>query len=167
MDARAPIGSSPAPMSQPRPGPATRGRFRAFRPLATRWVDNDALGHVNNAAYYSYFDTALTAWLMEHGLLHPRQGAHVFVVAENGCRYHREVAFPEPLEVGLVLARLGSSSLRWELAVFRPGEAEAMADGHFVHVHVERASRRPVPVPAAARALLADVLGDATGQQGG
>ena len=154
-------------MSQPRPGPATRGRFKAFRPLTTRWVDNDAFGHVNNAVYYSYFDTALTAWLVERGLLHPSQGSHVVVVAENSCRYHREVAFPEALEVGLVLARLGSSSLRWEMAVFRPGEAEATADGHFVHVHVERASRRPVPVPAAARALLADVLEGATGQQGG
>ncbi len=145
-------------MSQPRPGPAPRGRFRAFRPLTTRWVDNDAFGHVNNAAYYSFFDTALTAWLVEQGLLHPSAGSHVFVVAENGCRYHREVAFPEALEVGLAVARLGSSSVRWEMAVFRPGEDVAAAEGHFVHVHVERATRRPVPIPGPARALMQAML---------
>ena len=150
-------------MSQPRPRPATRGRFKAFRPLTTRWVDNDAFGHVNNAVYYSYFDTALTAWLVERGLLHPSQGSHVFVVAENGCRFHHELAFPEPLEVGLAVARLGSSSVRWEMAVFRPAEDVAAAEGHFVHVHVERATRRPEPIPGPARALMQAMLAHGDG----
>ena len=158
-------------MSQNRPGASPRDRFRAFRPLSTRWADNDALGHVNNAVYYSYFDTTLTLWLLEHGLLHPTQGDYVFVAAETGCRYHREVAFPEALQVGLVVARLGSSSVRWEAAVFREGEALAAAEGHFVHVHVRRQDRRPVPIPPAARALLQSVAAPAeppgTRNQGG
>lgn len=151
-------------MDAHRPAAATRARFRAFRPLTTRWIDNDAYGHVNNAIYYSFFDTALTSWMIEHRLLHPTAGDHVFVAAENGCRYHREVAFPEPLEVGLVVARLGTSSVRWEVGVFRAGEPLAAADGHFVHVHVGRVDRRPVPIPPAARAVLQTVAAQADGQ---
>ena len=126
--------------------------------MSTRWVDNDAFGHVNNAVYYSYMDTALTAWLVDNGLLHPTDGEHVFVVAENGCRFHHELAFPEPLEVGLAVGHLGGSAVRWEMGVFRAGEERAAASGFFVHVHVSREGRRPVPIPPATRAVLAGML---------
>ncbi len=130
--------------------------------MVTRWTDNDAFGHVNNAVYYCYMDTALTAWLVENGLLHPIDGTHVFVVAENGCRFHHELAFPEPLEVGLAVSRLGSSAVRWEMGVFRAGEERAAASGFFVHVHVSREGRRPAPIPPDMRAVFETVL-DAQG----
>ena len=111
-------------------------------------------GHVNNAMHYQYFDTAVTDWLMQRGLL-GLQGGPMWLVAETGCRFLGEVAFPDALTVGLRVARLGSSSVRWELAVFR-GEADAAAaEGHFVHVHVDRATRRPLLMPGAARDALA------------
>ena len=117
-------------------------------------MDNDVFGHVNNAAYYSYFDTAVTGWLLERGLIGLSDGP-MWVVAETGCRFLGEVAFPDALTVGLRVGRLGGSSVRWELAVFR-GEADAAsAEGHFVHVHVDRATRRPLALPAAVRDTLA------------
>ena len=126
----------------PRDKPATRDEFVCFYPILTRWADNDALGHVNNAHYFSYFDTAVTQFLGELALLHPIEGARVFVVAEAGCRYLREVAFPDRLEVGLRIERVGSSAVTYALGLFREGETEVSAEGHFVHVLVDRAGKR-------------------------
>ncbi len=140
----------------PRSPPGRRGGYRAFRPVVTRWTDNDVFGHVNNAAYYSYFDTAVTGWLMERGLIGLSAGP-MWVVAETGCRFLGEVAFPDALTVGLRLGRLGGSSVRWELAVFRGDADAAAAEGHFVHVHVDRATRRPLALPAAVRDALLEM----------
>ncbi len=114
-----------------------RADYRAFRPITTRWVDNDVFGHVNNVTYYSYFDTAVTGWLAERRLIGLHDGP-MWMVAETHCRFLGEVAFPDLVTVGLRLGRLGTSSVRYELAVFRGDADEAAAEGHFVHVHVDR-----------------------------
>ena len=135
----------------------TRGGYRVFRPLQTRWMDNDVYGHVNNVAYYSYFDTGVNGWLMEATGQDIRELPAIGVVAETGCRYFSEVSFPDALELGLGLERLGNSSVVYRLGLFRQGEAQAAALGRFVHVYVDAISRRPVPVPAAIRAALASL----------
>ena len=142
--------------AKPRLPTGRRADYRAFRPITTRWMDNDVFGHVNNVIYYSYFDTAVTGWLAEHGLIGLREGP-MWMVAETRCRFLGEVAFPEMVTVGIRLGRLGTSSVRYDLAVFR-GEADAAAaEGHFVHVHVDRTSRRPVAVPDNIRATLSEL----------
>lgn len=124
-----------------------RGAYRAWRPIGTRWADNDAYGHVNNTVYYTWFDTAVNAWLIEAGLLDLATGDPVGLVVETGCRYTRPLAYPQEVEVGLAVERLGTSSVRYRLGVFAAGAAEAAAEGVFVHVYVDRATRRPVPLP--------------------
>jgi acyl-CoA thioester hydrolase len=131
-----------------------RSEYRFFHPISTRWKDNDAFGHVNNVEYYSYFDTAVTYFLLEHHLIGITVGEIITVVAETGCRYHASVAFPDRVTVGVRVAHIGSSSVRYEIAVFRNDEDEAAAEGHFVHVYVDRASMRPVPIPPESRAAL-------------
>lgn len=134
--------------SQPtRPGPAARPDFATFVPVTARWMDNDVFGHVNNAHYYSYFDTAVCTVLVDAGILGVAGAAHILVVAEGGCRYHSETAFPATLEVGLRVTRLGGSSVRYALGVFRAGARLASADGFMVHVCVDAATRRPAPLP--------------------
>ncbi len=120
-------------------------------------MDNDVFGHVNNVTYYSFFDSSITAWLLEHQFIGFADGP-MWMVAENGCRFLSEVAFPHELTVGLRLGRLGSTSVRWELAVFRGDADEASAEGFFVHVHIDRQTRRPAPVPEKVRAALADLV---------
>ena len=142
--------------AQPRPSIGRRGDYRVLRPITTRWMDNDAFGHVNNVVYYSYFDTAVTGWLAERRLIGLHDGP-MWMVAETQCRFLGEVAFPDLVSVGMRIGRLGTSSVRYELAVFR-GEADAAAaEGHFVHVHVDRATRRPLVVPDAVRMMLAEL----------
>jgi acyl-CoA thioester hydrolase len=136
----------------------SRADYRAFTSIATRWMDNDAYGHVNNVVYYSWFDTAVNAWLVEAGLLDITGGALIGLVVETGCQYHRSVAFPETIEAGVRIARLGNSSVRWEVGIFTPGHAAPAATGFFVHVYVDRASRRPVPLPPAWRDRLAELV---------
>jgi len=133
-----------------------RGDYAAFHAIVTRWMDNDALGHINNVTYYSFFDTAVTAWLLTNGLMGLRDGP-MWVVAETGCRFLKEVAFPDPIEIGLKVARIGASSVRYELAVFRGPDDQASAQGHFTHVHVSRTDRRPSPMPEAIRLRLSDL----------
>ncbi len=145
-----------ARMSDSRPAIACRGDFRAFRPIVTRWMDNDVFGHVNNVTYYSFFDTAVTGWLMANGFVGLQDGP-MWMVAETGCRFLKEVAFPDPIDIGLAVLRIGSSSVRYELAVFRGPDDQASAQGFFVHVHVDRASHRPSPIPDAIRTRLADL----------
>jgi acyl-CoA thioester hydrolase len=134
-----------------------RSDYRASRLIPTRWMDNDSYGHVNNVAYYSWFDTAVNAWLIEQGLLDPEQGETIGLVVESGCRYHRAVSFPETVEAMLRVTHLGRSSVRYEIGLFTHGQAEAAATGHFVHVYVDRASRRPVALPQHWRDVLANL----------
>ena len=136
------------------PAAASRAEFAAFRIIPTRWRDNDMFGHVNNATYYSFFDTAITAWLIENGCVNRAEGS-LWMVAETGCRFLAEVAFPEILAVGLYVARLGRSSVQYRRGLCREAADEASAVGHFVHVHIDGATRRPSPIPDAIRQKLA------------
>lgn len=125
-----------------------RGRdaYRVWREIGTRWADNDAYGHVNNTVYYQWFDTAVNAWLIEAGLLDIAAGDPIGLVVETGCRYAAPLAFPQPVEVGLAVEQLGRSSVRYRLGVFAAGAEAAAAEGHFVHVYVDRSGRRPAPL---------------------
>ncbi|MCK6452235.1 MAG: acyl-CoA thioesterase [Alphaproteobacteria bacterium] len=140
------------------PGRETRDRFRRFVSISTRWADNDVYGHVNNVTYYSYFDTAVNQNLVEHGALDVTRSAEIGVVVETMCRFFKPVAFPDPLEVGLRVARLGRSSIRYEIGIFRGGDDEAAAAGHFVHVYVRRSDFQVVPVPEAVRRAVAGLI---------
>ncbi|PLZ00147.1 thioesterase [Burkholderia sp. WAC0059] len=142
-------------MSQPTtPRDATRADFPHLAEIPTRWMDNDLYGHVNNVTYYSYFDTAVNAFLIERGVLDIHGGETVGFVVESGCSYFAPIAFPDRLQVGLRVARIGSSSVRYELGIFRNDEPAVCAAGHFVHVYVDRRSTRPVKVPEPMRAVL-------------
>lgn len=132
----------------------TRGDYRAFRELGTRWADNDAYGHMNNVVHYALFDTAVNGWMIAGGFLDIRGGAELGLVVETGCRYFAEMAFPDQVSAGLRVAHLGRSSVRWEVGLFRNAEAQAAAEGFFVHVWVDRVTRRPVMVPDALRGAL-------------
>ncbi|HEY0931255.1 MAG TPA: thioesterase family protein [Gemmatimonas sp.] len=132
----------------------TRADFLHHSTLDTRWMDNDAYGHVNNVVYYSYFDTAVNRWLIEHGLLDVAHSPAIGLVIETGCRYFAPLTFPDRITAGLRVSKLGTSSVRYEIALFRNDEDQASAAGHFVHVYVGRDSRRPVPIPAATRQAL-------------
>lgn len=124
-----------------------RGDFARFSVIPTRWADNDVFGHVNNVQYYAFFDTAVNEALVREGLLDLKSSAIVGLVVETACTYFESVAFPDVLEVGIAIERAGTSSLTYRLAVFRQGAEEAAAAGRFVHVYVDRASQRPVPLP--------------------
>ena len=137
-----------------RPERARRADYARFRALTTRWMDNDVYGHLNNVVYYSLFDTAVNAMLIEEGLLAPLSGEVIGLVVETGCRYAASLAFPDAVEAGLRVARLGGSSVRYEIGLFKHGEALAAAEGFFVHVYVDSRTRRPTPLPAPLRAFL-------------
>ncbi|RYY84497.1 MAG: acyl-CoA thioesterase [Comamonadaceae bacterium] len=143
---------SDTPADKPRPEP--RSAYRAFRPITTRWMDNDAYGHVNNVVYYSWFDTAVNAHLIEHGVLDIHRGQTIGLVIETQCNDFSSLAFPQAVDAGIRVARLGTSSVRYEVGLFAAGEDLTAAKGHFIHVYVDRASRRPVPLPAPLRAVL-------------
>ena len=138
--------------------PARRASYRRHLPITTRWMDNDVFGHVNNVAYYSFFDTAVCSALVAGGVLRWDNPEHIMVVAESGCRYHSELAFPDPVTAGLLVSRLGTSSVRYEIGIFRGDEEAASAEGYFVHVCVGTATRRPAPLPPAWRAVLEPLL---------
>jgi len=137
-----------------RPARLARSSFRLFRPIATRWADNDAYGHVNNVHYYSYFDSAVNSWLVEKGLLDIAGSPVIGLVVESGCTYFESVAFPERLEAGIAVAHLGRSSVRYRIGIFKEGAELAAAQGHFVHVYVDRTTQRPVDIPAGTREAL-------------
>lgn len=130
-----------------RTAPETRAAFAHFHQIDTRWKDNDIFGHVNNVVYYSYFDTAVNAFLIEQGVLDLQHSTVVGLVVETQCRYHSSMAFPDTAHVGLRVAHLGKSSIRYEVGIFRNDEDIASASGHFVHVYVDRTTNRPVPLP--------------------
>jgi len=137
-----------------RPAFRLRGDYRAYRRIATRWQDNDVYGHVNNAVYYGWFDTAVNTHLIEAGVLDIVAGQVIGLVVETGCRYARAVAFPQVVEVGLRVAHVGRSSVRYEIGLFTDGSSDAAAEGFFVHVYVDRANRRPVELAADWRVVL-------------
>lgn len=137
-----------------RPAPQPRSAYSAFRAISTRWMDNDVYGHVNNVVYYSWFDTAVNAHLIEQGVLDIHAGETIGLVIETQCNYFAPLAFPQAVEAGIRVARLGSSSVRYEVGLFAAGEPLTAAAGHFIHVYVDRATRRPVPVPVALRSVL-------------
>ena len=150
--------SPAAQQSVARPRPRPRSDFRVFRDISTRWMDNDAYGHVNNVVYYAWFDTAVNAYLIEHGVLDVVRSDTVGLVVQTQCDYFASLAFPQPVQAGLRVAHLGRSSVRYEVGLFAQGGAETAAHGHFVHVYVERAKQRPVPVPEAVRTALQGLL---------
>lgn len=130
-----------------REAPAVRSDFLGYQRFTTRWADNDAYGHVNNTVYYQWFDTAVNSWLVGHGLLDISTGDPIALVVESRCTYRSPLRFPGEVDVGLAVASLGRSSVRYHIGVFAAGAAEAAAEGEFVHVAVDRLTRRPVPWP--------------------
>ena len=144
-------------MNEPRPAkpqPEPRSAYRVFRAIGTRWMDNDAYGHVNNVVYYSWFDTAVNAHLIEQGVLDIHNGQTIGLVIETQCNYFASLAFPQTVEAGLRVAHMGSSSVRYEVGLFAQGEPLTAAKGHFIHVYVDSKTRRPVPLPAPLKSVL-------------
>jgi len=146
--------STPATRPQARP----RSHYRVFRTIGTRWMDNDVYGHVNNVVYYSWFDTAVNGWLIEQGALDIHGGEVIGLVIETQCNYFAPLAFPQTVHAGLRVAHLGSSSVRYEVGLFAEDGELAAACGHFVHVYVDRSTRRPVPLPTALKTVLETIL---------
>ena len=137
--------------SQPR---AVRADFRRFVTLSTRWADNDAYGHINNVAYYSFIDTAVNALMIEAGVLDVEASGQIGVVVESGCRYHAPARYPDTIHAGVRIGHLGNSSVRYEVGLFSNDADEAVAEGFFVHVFVGREERRPQPMSEALKAFL-------------
>jgi acyl-CoA thioester hydrolase len=134
--------------------PHTRADYRHFLAIPTRWMDNDVYRHVNNVVYYSYFDTVVNQYLIERGMLDIETSTVIGLVVETQCHYFSPIAFPDTVHAGLRVAKLGTSSVNYEIGIFRNDEPQAAAQGHFVHVYVDRASNRPTPLPVALRAAL-------------
>ena len=139
-------------------GPTRRADYRRFLAVPTRWMDNDAYGHVNNVVLYAYFDTAVNEHLIRDGGLDIRNGPTIGVVVETACRFRRPLSFPDIIDAGLRVARLGTTSVTYDVALFAQGEEEAAAVGRFVHVWVDRNTQRPTPVPAAIRQALTPLV---------
>ncbi len=146
--------STDRPDDAARPAPRRRADYPAFENFATRWRDNDVYGHVNNVVYYEYFDTAVNRWLIGSGAIRIPEGPVIGLVVETGCRYFAPIAFPDRVAAGIRVGKIGSSSVRYEVGLFREDADEAAAQGHFVHVYVDADSRRPTPLPAPLRAAL-------------
>jgi acyl-CoA thioester hydrolase len=134
--------------------PEQRGDFQVLRTITTRWMDNDHYGHVNNVVYYSYFDTAVNGYLIEASGCDIRDLPAIGIVAETSCRFLRELSFPDTVHAGLAIEKLGNSSVVYRIGLFRNEETAPAAIGRFVHVYVDSATRRPVPIPAQIRAAL-------------
>ncbi|SAL47858.1 thioesterase family protein [Caballeronia arvi] len=131
-----------------KPTPTTRADYAHFLSISTRWSDNDVYGHINNVVYYSYFDTVVNEYLLRAGVLDFSEGETIGLVVETRCNFFAPVVFPEPVEAGLRVETLGNTSVRYEVGIFTQASDEAAAQGHFVHVYVDRVTRRPVPLPA-------------------
>jgi len=138
----------------PRQDPETRDRYPHFVAITTRWMDNDVYRHVNNVHYYSFFDTAVNEYMMRQGVLDLDDCPVICLVVETACQYFAPVSFPDTVHCGLRVAHLGTSSVRFEIGIFRGDDRTAAAQGCFVHVTCDRHTRRPVPMPAAMRAAL-------------
>ena len=136
-----------------------RSAWPHFQSIQTRWMDNDIYGHVNNVVYYSYFDTAVNQFLIERGVLDIHQGEVVGFVVDSGCAYFSSISFPDTVHAGIRVAKLGRSSVRYEIALYRNDDPLPCAAGHFVHVYVERSSNRSTSIPANVREVLATICG--------
>ncbi|MES2151747.1 MAG: thioesterase family protein [Pseudomonadota bacterium] len=134
-----------------------RSAFPHFLAIPTRWMDNDVYGHVNNVVYYSYFDTAVNQFLIERGVLDIHQGEVVGFVVDSGCSYFSSISFPDTIHAGIRVAKLGNTSVRYEIALYRNDDALPCATGHFVHVYVERSSNRSAPIPESVRTVLGTI----------
>ena len=134
-----------------------RSYYRSWHPITTRWMDNDVYGHVNNVVYYSFFDTAVNSWLVRKNLLDINRGQLIGLVVETGCTYSKPVVFPQNLQAGIAVARIGTTSVRYEIGLFLDGAAEPAAQGFFVHVYVDRQTRRPTPLDPHWRQVLAEI----------
>jgi acyl-CoA thioester hydrolase len=143
-----------SPPTPPKPQPEPRGAYRIFRSISTRWMDNDAYGHVNNVVYYSWFDTVVNAHLIEQGALDIHHGETIGLVVETQCNYFSAIEFPQAVEAGLRVAHMGQSSVRYEVGLFAQGEPLTAARGHFVHVYVDRVTRRPAALPDKLKSVL-------------
>jgi len=133
---------------------SSREKYPVLVELATRWADNDVYGHVNNATYYAFFDTVVNRFLTDNGVLDVEKSQSFGVVVETGCKYFSSVSFPDVLEIGLRVVKLGNTSVQYELGVFKRGSAECAAEARFVHVYVDRDARRPVAIPPEVRTVL-------------
>ena len=137
-----------------RPNPDQREDYRHFMTITSRWMDNDVYGHINNVQYYSYFDTAVNRFLIDQAALDIHHGEVIGLVVETHCNFFSSAAFPADIEVGIRVAHLGRSSVRYEVGLFIDGRDQAIAQGHFVHVYVDRDSEKPVDMPDNLRAVL-------------
>ena len=137
-----------------RPQLDRRNNYRKFMTITTRWMDNDVYGHINNVQYYSYFDTAVNRYLIDAGVLDIHAGETIGLVVETHCNFFSSAAFPDDIEAGIRVAHLGRSSVRYEIGLFLAGREEAIAQGHFVHVYVDRGSQQPVQIPPELHAVL-------------
>ncbi|MDH3467093.1 MAG: acyl-CoA thioesterase [Gammaproteobacteria bacterium] len=135
----------------------SRDRFPYFATIPTRWMDNDVYGHVNNVVYYSYVDTVANRYLIDNGVLDIHGGEVIGVAVESQCRYLQAIAFPDIIDAGLRVAHIGNSSVRYEIGLFKAGDDDPVALAHFVHVFVNRESRKPVPIPANLRLVLEQI----------
>ena len=126
--------------------PSTRNDYIVFSTITTRWFDNDVYGHMNNTIHYQLFDTAVHEYLLKQGILNSKSGSTVFLVVETGCKYFSELAFPDVISAGIKVQKLGSSSVTYDIGLFRGDAVQASAQGHFVHVNVDRVTRRPVNI---------------------
>jgi acyl-CoA thioester hydrolase len=145
-------------MTADRSGPTVRTDYADYYVIQSRWMDNDIYGHMNNVVHYSIFDTAVNGWLIKHGLLDPHKGAAFGLVVETGCRYFSEMAFPDVITAGLRIAKIGNSSVRYEVGLFRNDDDRASAEGFFVHVNVDAKTRRPGPIDDGVRAALSTLV---------
>ena len=132
--------------------------YKVFRTLGTRWMDNDVYGHVNNVVYYSWFDTVVNNYLIEQGVLDIQHGGTIGLVVQTHCNYFSPIAFPQTVRAGLRVAHLGRSSVRYEIGLFADDEATTAAKGYFIHVYVDRHTRRPVPLPGPLKAVLEKLI---------
>jgi acyl-CoA thioester hydrolase len=132
--------------------------YRWFAPITTRWLDNDVYGHINNTVYYAFFDTAVNQYLISKGVLDIHAGNQIGLVIESGCSYFAPLSYPQSIEAGIRVAKIGNTSVRYEIALFVQGSASAAAQGHFVHVYVNKQTRRPEPLTADFRAALSNLL---------
>ena len=146
-------------MSEKQP-PATRQDYKQFMEIPTRWMDNDAYGHVNNVQYYSYFDTVVNSYLIEQGVLDIQNSPVIGLVVETQCRYFSPITFPEVVHAGIRVARIGNSSVRYEVGLFTGDNDTVAAEGHFIHVYVTRSDQRPASVPGDMRKALERILAD-------
>lgn len=141
-----------------RPAPPARADYRTFRPITTRWMDNDVYGHVNNVIYYAFFDTAVSGWLVDQGIVDYEHGPTIGLAVDSQCSYFAPISFPDDVTGGMRVERIGRSSVAYAVGIFRNDEDQASAAGTFTHVYVDRATRRPVPLSEDVRAKLQSVL---------